>query len=220
MRRNSSTVVVLAGQVPAEVLAAASRSMNVTLYRPESPDDTAGDDGGLATAAAALQRAGRATSPYALVPADPLAAVAARWREMWDLSRQPGPGAFEQEAALALAAWRAGRFELPDYYLVLAAEASPVGGSAADDATPVPDFYLGPLRSARPHRVVLVPATEPAQQAEGVLHALGSLRHGPWWPDLDQVIEAARGFYPGSLGQPGLSETGPVTRAGAPARAG
>jgi len=101
MRRNSSTVVVLAGQVPAEVLAAASRSMNVALYRPEAP-----------------------------------------------------------------------------------------GGAGG---------YLGPLRSARPHRVVLVPATEPAQRAEGMLHALGSLRHGPWWPGLDQVLETARRFYPASL---------------------
>jgi hypothetical protein len=32
----------------------------------------------------------------------------------------PGPAAFELEATQALAAWRAGRFELPDYYLVLA----------------------------------------------------------------------------------------------------
>ena len=190
---------MLAGQVPAEVLAAAGRSMNVALYRPESPDGTEGDDGGLTAAAAALQRAGRATSPYALVPADPLAAVAVRWREMWDLSRQPGPAAFEQEAAQALAAWRAGRFELPDYYLVLAAEASPPGASIDHEAAPVPDFYLGPLRSARPNRVVLVPATEPAQQAEGMLHALGSLRHGPWWPGLDQVLETARRFYPASL---------------------
>jgi hypothetical protein len=47
--------------------------------------------------------------------------------------------------------------------------------------------------------VVLVPATEPAQQAEGMLHALGSLRHGPWWPGLDQVLETARRFYPASL---------------------
>lgn len=36
-----------------------------------------------------------------------------------------------------------------------------------------------------------------------------------WWPDLDQVIEAARGFYPGSL-----SETGSVTLASGQARAG
>jgi hypothetical protein len=86
MRRNSSTIVVLAGQVPAEVLAAASRSMNVALYRPEPPGGTEGDDG--------------------------------------------GPAAASLEA-----------------------------GTAALQ------------RSARSHRVVLVPATEPAEQAEGVLHA-------------------------------------------------
>jgi hypothetical protein len=192
MRRNSSTVVVLAGQVPAEVLAAATRSLNVTLYRPEAPAGSADGD-----------RGGRSTSPYALVPADPLAAVAARWQEMWDLSKQPGPAAFELEAAQALAAWRAGRFELPDYYLVLARETAkaPDGGQAGEGAVQSPDFYLGPLRSVRPHRVVLVPATEPAQQAVGVLHALGSLRHGPWWPGLDQVIETARRFYPASLAE-------------------
>jgi hypothetical protein len=199
--------VVLAGPVPAEVLAAATRSMNVTLYRPVSTDDDPLDP--LEASAGALRNAGRSTSPYALVPADPLAAVAARWEQMWDLSVQPGPAAFEQEAALALAAWRAGRFELPDYYLVL-----------QTDQDHIHDFYLGPLRSVRPHRVVLVPATEPAQQAAGVLHALGSLRHGPWWPDLDQLIEAARQFYPASLGGPGISETAPVTLAGAPGRAG
>jgi len=105
MRRNPSTIVVLAGQVPAEVLAAASRSMNVALYRPQALDGAEGDDGGL--------------------------------------------------------------------------------------------------------------AAEPAQQAEGVLHALGSLRHGPWWPGLDQVIETARRFYPSSL-----TETESVTLAGGLDRAG
>jgi hypothetical protein len=135
MRRNSSTVVVLAGQVPGEVLAAASQSMNVTLYRPEAPGGH--DSDALESAAAALRNAGRATAPYALVPADPLAGVAARWRELWDLSLQPGPAAFEQEAAVALAAWRARRFELPDYYLVL-----------PPDHDQIHDFYLGPLRSA------------------------------------------------------------------------
>ena len=45
MRRNSCTVVVLAGPVPGEVLAAVGRSMNVTLYRPEQyrPERAAGD---------------------------------------------------------------------------------------------------------------------------------------------------------------------------------
>ena len=193
MRRNSCTVVVLAGPAPGEVLAAVGRSMNVTLIRPQEPADSGGD--GIEAAAGALQRAGRATSPYALVPADPLAAVAASWRAMWDVSRQQGPAEFEQEAAKALAAWRAGRFELPDYYLVLAASTD------AADADHGPDFHLGPLRSARPHRVAVVAATEPAQQAAGVLHALGSLRHGPWWPPLDEVIETARRFYPDSLAE-------------------
>ena len=197
MRRNSSTVVVLAGPAPGEVLAAVGRSMNVALIRPGDAANSglnAGPNAGrdaLAVAAEALQRAGRATSPYALVTADPLAALAESWREMWDVSRQPGPAGFEQEAARALTAWRAGRFELPDYYLVLAREA----------AEPGPDFHLGPLRSARAHRVVPVPDAEPAQQAAGVLHALGSLRHGPWWPPLDEVIETARRFYPDSLAE-------------------
>ena len=71
-------------------------------------------------------------------------------------------------------------------------------GQAGDDG---PDFHLGPLRSARAHRVAAVPAAEPAEQAAGVLHVLGSLRHGPWWPGLDEVIETARRFYPDSLAE-------------------
>jgi membrane-bound metal-dependent hydrolase YbcI (DUF457 family) len=183
MRRNASTVVVLAGPVPAEVLAAVDRSMNVALIRPEPNSDE------WEAAAEALRRAGRASSPYALVPADPLAAVAASWQAMWDVSRQQDPADFEREAVQVVSAWRAGRFELPDYYLVLATEPAEHG----------PDFHLGPLRSARPHRVAFVPPAEPAQQAAAVLHALGSLRHSPWWPGLDEVIETARTFYPDSL---------------------
>jgi hypothetical protein len=208
MRRSASTVVVLSGPAPGEVLAALGRSMNVALIRPEEGTD------GLTAAAAALQQAGRATSPYALVPADPLAAVAASWREMWDVSKQEGPAGFEQEAAKILAAWRAGRFELPDYYLVLARE-----DTAAED-TGGPDFHLGPLRSARAHRVVLVPDQEPGQQAAGVLHALGSLRHGPWWPGLDEIIEAARRFYPDSLAGGNATGLGPATPAAGRVRAG
>ena len=195
MRRNSSTVVVLPSPAPAEVLAALNRSMNVALIRPEDPADDDGDE--IEAAAGALRRAGRSTSPYALVPADPLAAVATSWQAMWDVSRPEGPAGFEQEAVKVLSAWRSGRFELPDYYLVLAA--GPVGAGEAGDQGP--DFYLGPLRSARPHRVAFVAATEPAQQAVGVLQALGSLRYGPWWPPLDEVIEVARTFYPGRLAE-------------------
>ena len=214
MRRNASTVVVLPGPAPAEVLAAVGRSMNVALIRPQEP--AAGDGDGLEAAAGALQQAGKSNSAYALVPADPLAALAASWQAMWDVSRPEGPAGFEAEALKVLTAWRSGRFELPDYYLVLgpgpsdparparpAGPAGPAGPAAGDQG---PDFYLGPLRTTRPQRVAVVAATEPAQQAAGVLQALGSLPYGPWWPGLDEVIEAARTFYPGRLAE-GTSAT-------------
>jgi hypothetical protein len=206
MRRNASTVVVLPGPAPAEVLAAVGRSMNVALIRPPEPADD--DRDGLEAAAGALQQAGRSTSAYALVPADPLAALAASWRAMWDVSRPEGPAGFEAEALKVLTAWRSGRFELPDYYLVLGpGPASPAGPGLAGPPGPAspavgdqgPDFYLGPLRTARPQRVAVVAATEPAQQAVGVLQVLGSLPYGPWWPGLDEVIQTARTFYPGQL---------------------
>jgi hypothetical protein len=195
VRRNPATVVVLAGHASEELLAAVGRSMNVVLVRPEDAAE------GLDAAAGALRRAAGISSPYVLVAADPLAAVAAEWRAMWEIPREApqktgrapaGSEAFELRAAEALAAWRANQFELPDYYLVLAEQARP------GDEQP-PDFYLGPLRSVRPHRVAVAAAAEPAEQAAEVLTVLGSLRHGRWWPSLDEIFRTARGFYPGSL---------------------
>ncbi|MGA8466420.1 MAG: hypothetical protein WB688_19805, partial [Trebonia sp.] len=120
MRRNPATVVVLAGHASEGLLAAVGRSMNVVLVR---PDDSAE---GLDAAAGALRRAAGISSPYVLVAADPLAAVAAEWRAMWEIPRAAaGSESFEMRAAEALAAWRAGQFELPDYYLVLAEQAGP-----------------------------------------------------------------------------------------------
>ena len=191
VRRNPATVVVLAGQAAEELLDAVGRSMNVSLVRPAEPGDE------LETAAGALRRAAGISSPYVLVAADPLAAVAAEWRAMWEIPREPsraaaGSEAFELRAAEALAAWRANQFELPDYYLMLAEQAAP------GDEQP-PDFYLGPLRSVRPHRVAVAAASEPAEQAAEMLSVLGSLRHGRWWPSLDDIVRTAREFYPGSL---------------------
>lgn len=217
MRHNPSTVVVLAGQPGDGLLTAVSRPANVILVRPEAPASPGGSDGisvdGIAVAAAALRRAARVSSPYVLVAADPLAAVAAQWQAMWELTQAPrGTEAFELRAGEALAAWRASEFELPDYYLVLAGEqpsgarpagARPAGarpgGSQPGGQEQPPDFYLGPLRALRPHRVAVVAASEPAEQAAGIVTALGSLRHGRWWPPLPDVIDAARRFYPGSL---------------------
>ena len=193
MRRNPSTVVVLAGKTSEPVLAAVERSMNVVLVRPA---DENGD--GVAVAAAALRRAAGISAPYVLVAADPLAAVAAEWSAMWDLSQETrGSERFELRAAEALAAWRANQFELPDYYLVLASETAPAG--AAEDQRP--DFYLGPLRSVRPHRVVVAAAAEPAEQAAAARSELGSLRAGRWWPSLEEVFRTVRGFYPGALAE-------------------
>ncbi len=191
MRRNPATVVALVGQAPPELLGAVGKSMNVVLVQPEDSAD------GIEAAAGALRRAAGISSPYVLVAADPLAQVAAQWRAMWEVAREPrGSEAFELRAAEALAAWRANRFELPDYYLVLAEAAVP-----AAPGEPHPDFYLGPLRSVRPHRVTAVAAAAPAEQAAGLLSALGSLRHGRWWPPLDEVLDVARRFYPGALAE-------------------
>jgi hypothetical protein len=195
VRRNPSTVVVLAGKTSEPVLAAVERSMNVVLVRPADDADS-GD--GVAVAATALRRAAGISAPYVLVAADPLAAVAAEWSAMWDLSQEThGSERFELRAAEALAAWRANQFELPDYYLVLAAETGPA--ASAEDQRP--DFYLGPLRSVRPHRVVVAAAAEPAEQAAAARSELGSLRAGRWWPSLEEVFRTVRGFYPGALAE-------------------
>ncbi|MCL2583364.1 MAG: hypothetical protein FWE35_13020 [Streptosporangiales bacterium] len=188
MRRNPATVVVLTGKLTEGLLHAVGNSMNVALLRPD-PDDGEG----LEAAAGALRRAAGISSPYVLVAADPLQAVAAEWEAMWEIGAEPrGTTEFELRAGEALAAWRSNRFELPDYYLIAADEASP------DERRP--DFRLGPLRSVRPHRVAAVAAAEPAERAAAILTALSSLRHGPWWPPLEDIIGSARDFFPGSLG--------------------
>jgi hypothetical protein len=212
MRRNPSTVVVLAGRPGEEVLAAVGRSLNVVLVRPE-PASAAGADGvGIEAeaAAGALRRAAGISAAYVLVAADPLAAVAEAWQAMWALTGEAhGSDEFELRAADAMGEWRARRFELPDYYLVLAGESSVGGAGAGTPGAPgasragegSPDFYLGPLRAVRPNRVAVAAGASPAAQADALLSELGSLRHGPWWPPLDEVFRTARSFYPGSLAE-------------------
>jgi hypothetical protein len=199
--------VVLAGRPGEQALAAVARSLNVVLVRPAEPPPGAGQApagaDGIGAAAAALRRAAGISAPYVLVAADPLSAVADAWREMWAIASGPrGSDEFELRAALALAAWRAGQFELPDYYLVLAEQARPAGeAAAAREAGQAADFYLGPLRAVRPNRVAVAAAAEPAEQASAVLGELGTLRHGPWWPSLEDIIRTARQFYPGALAE-------------------
>ena len=192
--------MVLAGRPSEQVLAAVSRSLNVVLVRPE-PASSSGMDAGAEAAADVLRRAAGISASYVLVAADPLGAVAEAWQAMWSVTAGANGGdEFELRAAEALAAWRAKRFELPDYYLVLAEETA-AGGDDPAAVERRADFYLGPLRAVRPNRVSVAAGATPEAQAAALLSELGSLRHGPWWPPLDEVFRTARGFYPGSLAE-------------------
>ena len=212
MRRESSTVVALVGDVTGDLLAGARRSPNVAVASAPAdpaagqPADSAARQTreasparrpGWETAADAMRAAARQRSTYVIVPADPLADVATSWQHMWEpAAGSPGAADFEASAADVLAAWRAKRFELPDYYLVVA----PAQGSLT-----APDLYLGPLRAVRPRRVAVAGITDKVAPAASLLDALRLLEHGPWWPPLDELLEAARGFYAG-----GLAETQPL----------
>ena len=218
MRRESSTVVALVGHVSASVLAALAESSNVAVV----PTPTARQAGhtsqprqpggpGVASVpsapaawepgALAMREAACRGATYVVVPADPLAGVAAAWRAMWDVAAGPDAAAgFEESVADILVAWRAKRFELPDYYLVIA---------PPEDTATGPDLYLGPMRAARPHRVA-VAATATHDEGAGsgglasalsLLDTLRSLPHGQWWPPLDELLDAARHFYAGGLAE-------------------
>ncbi len=211
-------MIGLVGEVDERFLARLAQSPNVSVARAPAPaPDLAAAQGraqppaaprpAWQTGAQAMREAARRRSTYVLVPDDPLADVAAGWRAMWDLTSGPGGAAqFEARAAEALAAWRDKQFELPDYYLVLA--------GAAPEGTG-PDLYLGPLRAVRPRRVALAAtpgspaaADSPAAQAVTLLDTLRALEHGPWWPPLDELIDAARHFYAGGLTESQLAPAG------------
>ncbi len=219
-------MVSLVGSPGPQLLAALRAVPNVSvLAAGPGPDEDAG-----AAGARALREAAHRSAPYVLVSADPLAGVAGQWEAMWDLTRpEAGPAGFEAAAAAALAGWRSGQFELPDYYLVLAAagpgepRSRPAAGPgaaaarAAASAGPA-GFHLGPLHAARPRRIAVAmtasgdaapgPQAAPdppersgaaAEQARTVLHVLRSLPQGPWWPPLPELLAGARQFFPGRL---------------------
>src|SRR5260370_20615567 len=96
MRRESSTVVVLAGETSEGLLAELGRSPNVSVVR--APATGAGQPGaeppaaprpGWEQGALAMREAARRHSAYVIVPDDPLAGVAAAWRAMWDVASGP-----------------------------------------------------------------------------------------------------------------------------------
>jgi hypothetical protein len=190
MRRESSTVVVLVGAIGDRALAGLGQSMNVSVARAEAEEP--GQQPSWETGARAMAEAARRRSAFVLVTQDPLADLATAWQSMWTVPATPDAAAgFEEAAAQTAAAWRRKQFELPDYYVVMA----PAEGSSTG-----PDLYLGPLRAARPRRVVLVAGGDsPAARGSALLDTLRSLEHGPWWPPLDELVDAARRFYAGGL---------------------
>ena len=198
MRRESSTVVVLIGETGEGLLSRLAASPNVSVARASAPRDGQPGDGeswqpGWEPGALAMREAARRRSTYVIVPDDPLAGVAARWQAMWEAPAGKGGAAgFEEGAGDALAAWRGKQFELPDYYLVVApARAEQVA----------PDLYLGPLRAVRPRRVAVAAVTHGQIEPAQIIATLRSLQHGPWWPPLDELLDATRRFYPGALSE-------------------
>jgi hypothetical protein len=183
MRRGASTVVVVVGEV-------ASSDLGLQLREAPNVAVVEGPAQGFEAATEALSAASRHAAPYVVVTADPLSELAAQWHGMWDVGVAPGTAPFEEEAARVLAAWRSGRFELPDYYLVVAPERDV-------EAAPHPnDFHLGVLASQRATRVVPVPV-QPVHEGHAALRSsLANLPSGPWWPPLDRLVEAARSFFP------------------------
>ena len=181
MRKGSSTVVAVVGAVPETLLEVLGRAPNVAALQAEGAT--------LEEAASTLARAEGVASPYVVITVDPLAEVGDQWTAMWT----PGSEvhSFETAAADLLTEWRSGRFELPDYYIVVA-------GDGVQEA----DWHLGFLKSVRPGRVVLVPVVEHSGElALRVLSAMGALPQGPWWPGVDHLLDAARDFFPGTIAQ-------------------
>lgn len=188
MRRGSSTVVALVGDIGADLLGHLSKPSNVSVLEPPAQS--------LEASFETFSQAGRRLTTYAVVAADPLGQVAEEWQKMWTVGGADNQ--FEERAGEAILAWRSGRLEMPDYYVVVLNE--PVSPVAATTTKPHQhDFHLGVLRSERPKRVAEVVAAEAGETAARILQTLAQLPQGPWWPAVDRLIESVRSFFPGQL---------------------
>jgi hypothetical protein len=181
MQRTATTVLtVVAGDpaVSAAVLSAWPGAANVHAIL---------TDPGLAALDRATQgwdAAARTNLPYALHDADPLAGVAEAWVRLFD---GEGPvGELEVAVAETIARWRRRAIELPDYYLVVKPEDWPPTRR---------HFYLGVLGSLAPTRLAVT---------EGDLtSAIAALGTGPWWPDVDRLLDGIDRQVPDRVGVSG-----------------
>ena len=170
MQRISTTVLGLVGSPDAarlrELTGRLGEHGNVRAVLPDA------DEPPLDRAVAAWRQAAGAHVPYLVHDADPLAEVAAAWVDRWDGAGDVGR--LEVAVQATLQRWRAGSLQLPDYYLVVGAEALPATAR---------HFYLGVLASAAPHRVVV---TE--DDHDVLVRTVRGLRAGRWWPELDRLL--------------------------------
>lgn len=175
-RRTGTTVVAIVGDGAPECVRRLGEATNVVAV----PVDD--DDPPLDRAVTAWAEATRAHAPYFAHDADPLAAVADAWVRHYD---ERGPtGELEVAVVETLARWRVGSIELPDYYLVLDAEA---WGATRRH------WYLGMLHQVAPARVV------PVADPETAARALPHLGAGAWWPNLDDLLEGIERVVPDQL---------------------
>ena len=165
MQRVSTTVVALVGPEAAHRARDVGHAANVVAVVP--PQDEP-----LERAIAVWRTAAVTSRTYLVHDADPLQEVSASWVALYDGEGRRGD--LEMAVVNTVARWQARTIELPDYYLVLAAEDMP--------AT-LRHWFLGVLRDAAPTRVVPVQPTTAA-----VDRALTHLPAGRWWPDLPDLL--------------------------------
>jgi len=175
-QRTGTTVVAIVGTGAADCVRRLGEATNVVAVSVDA------DDPPLDRAVATWSQATRAHAPYLVHDADPLSAVADAWVRHFD---EEGPiGELEVAVAETLERWRVGSIELPDYYLVLDAEA---WGATRRH------WFLGLLHQAAPARVVPVPDPDAASR---MLPRLGA---GAWWPDLDDLLGGIEQAVPDQL---------------------
>lgn len=179
MRGVSTTVVAIVGSEPGDGVDVLASSANVAAAR---PDPHAAP---LERAVAAWQDARRTHLPYLVHDADPLVLVADAWVRRFD--ETGATGELEIAVAETLTRWRAGSLELPDYYIVV----DPDGLEPTHR-----HWYLGFLFAHASRRVI------PVNDVEQAAPQLRRLRAGPWWPDLDVLLDGVDRVVPDLVGTP------------------
>lgn len=179
MQRSSATVVALVGGGTAELLGGLGRAGGV---RAVSVDPALEP---IERAVAAQRGTTGAGAPLAVHDADPLAAVVAAWARLFDGTGAVGE--LEVARVAVVQRWRAGAFDLPDFYVLL----------DPDEWDPtLRHWYLGVLAGAAPSRVL------PVRGGEEVPAALRRLPAGRWWPELGRLLDGVERQVPDALVTP------------------